>query len=71
MATIERGVAWVGLGGCVVGFMIVGARMAIKHRQGEVEDHLTGLAWVVIASIVVGSSLVVGLLGLIIDVNIL
>ncbi|WP_192759502.1 hypothetical protein [Actinomadura algeriensis] len=71
LATIERGVAWVGLGGCVVGFMIVGARMAIKHRQGEVEDHLTGLAWVVIASIVVGSSLVVGLLGLIIDVNIL
>jgi hypothetical protein len=67
MSELLRIVKWFVFGGCVAGFMIVGGRMAVKHQRGEAGAHATGLAWVMIACIVGGSSLATGLIALLVD----
>lgn len=47
-------VSWIVTGLCVAGVLIVGGRMAVMHRRGEGGDHAAGLAWVVVACIVIG-----------------
>ena len=43
---------WTVYGACVVGFFLVGARMAIHHKRGEASEHGVSLAWVAIACLV-------------------
>ncbi|MEO3828173.1 hypothetical protein [Actinomadura sp. B10D3] len=58
---------WSALGGCVLGFIVVGGQMAIKHRRGEFGAHATGLGWVVVACVIVGSGFAIALISLLVD----
>jgi hypothetical protein len=59
-------ISWLVWAGCMAGFIIVGGKMAIKHKRGEAGAHATGMAWVLIACAVTGSSLATGLIALLI-----
>lgn len=55
--------AWTATSVCVIGVFAAGGRMALNHRRGEGGEHATGLAWVAIACILIGSaSAIVGAL---------
>ncbi|QKW33524.1 hypothetical protein HUT06_05335 [Actinomadura sp. NAK00032] len=58
---------WFALGACMIGLMLVGGNMALKHKRGEVGAHAAGLGWVMLACLVVGSGLVMGLVSLLFD----
>ncbi|MFG2405351.1 hypothetical protein ACGFR8_13635 [Streptomyces brevispora] len=49
-------VAWIVLGLCVMGVLIVAGRMAISHQRGQGGEHATGLAYVLGACILVGAA---------------
>jgi hypothetical protein len=48
--------AWVVSGLCVAGVMGVAARMALVHHRGEGGQHAAGLAWVMLACVLLGSA---------------
>lgn len=48
-------VAWVVCALCVAGVLMVAGRMAIHHRQGIGGEHMSGLAWVLGACILVAA----------------
>ncbi|MCP9970327.1 hypothetical protein LUX57_38345 [Actinomadura madurae] len=58
---------WSALGGCVLGFIMVGGKMAIKHRRGEVGAHVTELGWVFLACVIAGSGFAMALISLLVD----
>jgi hypothetical protein len=54
--TIVQWVAWTVLAVCVLGVLLVGARMALAHRRGEGAEHAVGLAYVLGGAVLVGSA---------------
>lgn len=64
LQTIIGYAAWIATGVCIIGLIVVGARMAISHRRGD-SEHMGALGGVVAACIVIGSasSVVGSLLG--------
>ncbi|SFL26972.1 hypothetical protein [Geodermatophilus ruber] len=56
IATIVQWVAWTVLAVCVVGVLLVGARMALAHRRGEGAEHALSLAYVLGGAVLVGSA---------------
>ncbi|MEV4440923.1 hypothetical protein AB0K09_18275 [Streptomyces sp. NPDC049577] len=54
--TILKWVAWVVCGLCVAGLLFVAGRMAVMHNRGEGGQHMTGLAYVLGACVLVGSA---------------
>lgn len=55
--------AWVVCAICVVGVFICAGRMAVSHRQGMAGEHVSGIAYVLAACILVASaSAIVGAL---------
>jgi hypothetical protein len=56
IATLVQWVAWTVLALCVVGVLMISARMALAHRRGDVAEHATGLALVLGAAVLVGSA---------------
>ena len=63
--TLLQWTAWTVTGVCVAGVLFVAGRMAIQHQRGEGGQHLSGLAYVLAACILVGtaSSVVGALIG--------
>ena len=57
---------WAALGGCVLGFVLVGGNMAIRYQRGEAGAHAAGFGWVVIATVVAGSGIAVAFISLLI-----
>ncbi|MGW1807161.1 hypothetical protein [Streptomyces sp. NPDC002078] len=63
LTTILQWLAWIVCAACVAGLLIVAGRMAVMHQRGEGGQHMTGLAYVLGACILVGSaSAIVGAL---------
>jgi hypothetical protein len=56
IVTIVQWVAWVVLAVCVVGVLLVGARMAVAHRRGEGAGYATELGFVLGAAVLVSSA---------------
>jgi hypothetical protein len=48
-------VSWVVCALCVTGVLLVAGRMALHHRQGIGGEHMSGLAWVLAACILVAA----------------
>jgi hypothetical protein len=67
VGTLLRWLLWFVLGACVMGFMLVGGNMALKHRRGEAGAHASGLGWVLIACVLAGSGLAMGFISLLFD----
>ncbi|GLY80450.1 hypothetical protein [Actinoallomurus iriomotensis] len=51
-----RWMKWVGYLTCVGAFIGLGVNMAIHHRRSEGGRHLTGMGWVFLGVIFIGSS---------------
>jgi hypothetical protein len=51
-----RWMKWAGYLTCVGAFIGLGVNMAIHHRRGEGGRHLTGMSWVFLGVIFIGSS---------------
>jgi len=49
-------VAWTVCFLCVAGVFLVAGRMAVHHRQGIGGEHMSGLAWVLGACVLVAAS---------------
>ncbi|MEO3823060.1 hypothetical protein [Actinomadura sp. B10D3] len=62
-----RWLTWFAAGGCVLGLIMVGGMMAIKHKRGEFGAHATGMGWVLIACVVVGSGFALAFIALLVD----
>lgn len=56
LITILKWVAWVVSGICVVGVLMVAGRMAVMHNRGEGGQHMTGIAYVLAACVLVGAA---------------
>jgi hypothetical protein len=56
IVTIVQWVAWTVLAVCVLGVLLVGARMAVAHRRGEGAEHAVSLAYVLGGAVLVGSA---------------
>lgn len=56
VTTILGWVAWSVTALCVAGLLMVAGRMAISHHRGEGSQHMTGLAYVAFACILVGAA---------------
>jgi hypothetical protein len=56
LVTILGWVAWGACALCVAGLVIVAGKMAINHERGVAGQHATGLAWVMLACVVVGAA---------------
>lgn len=56
IVTIVQWVAWVVLAACVVGVLLVGARMAVAHRRGEGASYAAELGLVLGAAVLVSSA---------------
>ncbi len=56
IVTIVEWIAWVVLAVCVVGVLLVGARMALAHRRGEGSAYAAELGFVLGGAILVGSA---------------
>jgi hypothetical protein len=67
VGTLLRWLLWFVLGACVMGFMLVGGNMALKHKRGEAGAHASGLGWVLIACVLAGSGLAMGFISLLFD----
>jgi cytochrome c oxidase assembly factor CtaG len=48
-------VSWIVCALCVAGVLMVAGRMALHHRQGIGGEHMSGLAWVLGACILVAA----------------
>lgn len=48
--------AWVVCAICVVGVLVCAGRMAVSHRQGMAGEHMSGIAYVLGACILVASA---------------
>jgi hypothetical protein len=55
IVTVISYVAWIVSALCVTGTLLVAGRMAVHHRQGIGGEHMTGLAWVLGACILVAA----------------
>ncbi|WP_433473857.1 hypothetical protein ACQPZP_34410 [Spirillospora sp. CA-142024] len=62
-----RWLLWTALAGCVLGFILVGGNMALKHRKGEFGAQAVGLGWVMIACVMAGSGLAIAFVSLLVD----
>lgn len=62
-----RWLVWTALGACVLGFVMVGGNMALKHRRGEGGAHAAELGWVMIACVVAGSGLAIAFIALLLN----
>ena len=51
-----RWAAWIALGLCVLGVMLIGAMMALAYRRGEAGEAASKLGWVFAGAIVIGSA---------------
>lgn len=47
---------WVAIAIAVGGVLVVAGKMAINHRRGEAGEHASGLAWVLVGCILMGSA---------------
>lgn len=47
---------WVAIAVAVGGVLVVAGKMAISHRRGEGGEHASGLGWVLVACILMGSA---------------
>lgn len=56
LETLMEWVAWVAVGACVVGVLIVGATMAVSHQRGRASEHMQGLLWVLVGCILIGTA---------------
>jgi hypothetical protein len=56
LLTILRWAAWVVSGICVLGIFVVAGRMAVLHNRGEGGQHMTGLAMVLGACVLVAAA---------------
>ncbi|MEU2717797.1 hypothetical protein [Streptomyces sp. NPDC007205] len=56
LTTILSWIAWIVCAACVAGLLIVAGRMAVMHQRGEGGQHMTGLAYVLGACVLVGSA---------------
>ncbi|RFU22990.1 hypothetical protein [Geodermatophilus marinus] len=56
VVTIVSWVAWTVLALCVLGVLLVGARMALAHRRGDGAEHAVSLGYVLGAAVLVGSA---------------
>lgn len=54
LTTVLGWVQWWALGFCVIGIMIVGARMGLQHRRGEAMTHIGRIGWVGAAAAAIG-----------------
>lgn len=62
--TVLGWVKYIGLAACVAGLFLVAARMAVSHRHGGGGEHMTGLAYVAGALIIIGAAAaIIGALG--------
>ncbi|TDD80432.1 hypothetical protein E1293_20690 [Actinomadura darangshiensis] len=48
--------AWTGLAACVTGYVIIGARMAIRHQKGEGGGHIASVVIVTFATMLIVSA---------------
>ncbi|WP_089310428.1 hypothetical protein [Actinomadura mexicana] len=62
-----RWLIWTALAACVLGFILVGGTMALKHRRGEFGAHAVGLGWVMVACVMAGSGLAIAFVSLLLD----
>lgn len=67
VAIMLRWLVWTVLGGCVAGFVIVGGRMTIRHKRGELGANASELGWVVLAVVVAGSGMAIAFVSLLVD----
>ncbi|MBB6398177.1 hypothetical protein BKA00_005091 [Actinomadura coerulea] len=58
---------WTALTACVLGFILVGGNMGLKHKRGEFGAHATDLKWVLLACVMAGSGLALAFVTLLID----
>jgi len=49
-------IAWLGVAACVAGVLIVGMRMALLHRRGELGEHMGGLGAVLGGCAIIGTA---------------
>ncbi|MGI5206117.1 hypothetical protein ACQEU6_31660 [Spirillospora sp. CA-108201] len=62
-----RWLLWTALAGCVLGFILAGGTMALKHKRGEFGAQAVGLGWVMIACVMAGSGLALAFVSLLVD----
>ncbi|MEU8302856.1 hypothetical protein AB0C84_04780 [Actinomadura sp. NPDC048955] len=62
-----RWLLWTALTACVLGFILIGGNMALKHKRGEFGAHAVGLGWVMIACVMAGSGLAIAFISLLVD----
>lgn len=53
LTTLLKWALWMALAACVLGFIIIGARMGLNHSRGEAGGHLGSLGIVGFACIVI------------------
>lgn len=56
LLTMGRWVLWVATAICVIAFIIIGARMGISHRHGEMEQHGQRLGAAMAGCVVIGAA---------------
>jgi hypothetical protein len=56
ITTILGWVAWVVCAMCVVGILVVAGKMAVSHNRGEGGQHMTGIAYVLGACVLVAAA---------------
>lgn len=62
-----RWLLWTALAACVLGFILVGGNMGLKHKRGEFGAHAAGLGWVMVACVMAGSGLAIAFVSLLLD----
>ncbi|MFD0538390.1 hypothetical protein ACFQY7_36405 [Actinomadura luteofluorescens] len=62
-----RWLLWTALTACVLGFILIGGNMALKHKRGEFGAHAASLGWVMIACVMAGSGLAIAFISLLVD----
>lgn len=62
-----RWLVWTALGACVLGIMMVGGNMAIRHKRSEAGAHAASLSWVLIACVIAGSGVAFAFISLLVD----
>lgn len=64
---VLRWLVWTALGACVLGFILVGGKMALKHKRAEAGAYAAELGWVAVACVMAGSGLAIAFISLLID----
>ncbi|MEU9867716.1 hypothetical protein AB0C87_07675 [Actinomadura sp. NPDC048021] len=62
-----RWMIWTALAACVLGFILVGGKMGVKHKRGEFGSHAADLRWVLLACVMAGSGLALAFVTLLVD----